>query len=177
MAISNGSATGEMPLDELQFENRIQPLMERAYQVAYQVLGDREAAQDAAQEAAMAAWQRRGQLRGPSLTSWFLKITLNKARAIRRLRWFSVIRSTSLAEARRGEAGDPLDGVADRLDLVVVLRRMPAADRITLLLLHAMDLPHAEAAHILGLSERGVRSRERRALLRIRPLLEEAGHE
>ena len=164
-------------MDELQFENRIQPLMERAYQVAYQVLGDREAARDAAQEAAMAAWQRRGQLRGPSLTSWFLKITLNKARAIRRRRWFSVIRSTSLAEARRGEAGDPLDGVADRLDLVVVLRRMPAADRITLLLLHALDLPHAEAAHILGLSERGVRSRERRALLRIRPLLEEAGHE
>ena len=110
MAISNGSATGEMPLDELQFENRIQPLMERAYQVAYQVLGDREAALDAAQEAAMAAWQRRGQLRGPSLTSWFLKITLNKARSIRRRRWFSVIRSTSLAEARRGEAGDPLDG-------------------------------------------------------------------
>ena len=174
MAISNGSATGEMPLDELQFANLIQPLMERGYQVAYQVLGDREAAQDAAQEAAMTAWRRRGQLRGPSLTGWFLKITLNKARAIRRRRWFTVIRSTSLAEASREAAGDPLDGVADRLDLVAVLRRMPAADRITLLLLHAMDLPHAEAANILGLSERGVRSRERRALRRIRPLLEEA---
>jgi len=173
MAVSNGSATGDVTLDELQFENLIQPLMDRAYQVAYQVLGDREAAQDAAQEAAITAWQRRGQLRGPSLTSWFLKITLNKARAIRRRRWFTVIRSTSLAEKGRELPRDPLDQVADRVDLVVVLRRMSAADRITLLLIHAMDVPHAEAAHILGLSERGVRSRERRALRRIRPYLEE----
>src|SRR5262249_56623374 len=81
-----------------------------AYQVAYQVLGDREAAQDAAQEAAITAWQRRGQLRGPSLRSWFLKITLNKARAIRRRRWFTVIRSTSLAERGRDLAGDALAG-------------------------------------------------------------------
>ena len=173
MAVSNGSASADVTLDELQFGNLIQPLMGRAYQVAYQVLGDRDAAQDAAQEAAITAWQRRSQLRGPSLTSWFLKITLNKARAIRRRRWFTVIRSTSMAERGRDLAGDPLEGVADRLDLVVILSRMPAADRITLLLLHAMDVPHAEAAHILGLSERGVRSRERRALRRIRPYLEE----
>src|SRR5262247_9192 len=107
MALSNGPAASDVATNQTSFEHLVQPLMHRAYQIAYQVLGDREAAQDAAQEAAITAWQRRGQLRGPSLTSWFLKITLNKARAIRRRRWFSVIRSTNLAEKGRDGPNDP----------------------------------------------------------------------
>jgi RNA polymerase sigma-70 factor, ECF subfamily len=173
MALSNGPAARDMELDEARFERLVQPLMDRAYQVAYQVLGDREAARDAVQEAAIAAWQRLGQLRGSSPDGWFLKIALNKARAIRRRRWFRVVRSATLAGRETDGWGGADDAIADRLDLVSVLRRLPATDRITLLLLHAMDMPHAEAARVLGLSERGVRSRERRALQRIRPYLDE----
>ena len=168
MAVSNGPVAGDVTTEQARFEHLVQPLMHRAYQIAYQVLGDREAAQDAAQEAAVTAWQKLGQLRGADPTGWFLKIALNKARAARRRRWFSVITSGSLPVAG---SGDPADGVADRLDLVAVLRQLSSTDRITLILLHAMDLPHTQAATILGLSERGVRSRERRALGRLRPYL------
>jgi RNA polymerase sigma-70 factor, ECF subfamily len=169
MAVSNGPAAGEVATDEAGFEHLVEPLMHRAYQIAFQVLGDREAAQDAAQEAAVTAWQKLGQLRAADPTGWFLRIALNKARAARRRRWFSVIRSASLPDAG---SSDPTESVADRLDLVAVLRRLSATDRITLILLHAMDIPHAQAATVLGLTERGVRSRERRALGRIRPYLE-----
>src|ERR1700730_16432181 len=93
MAVSNGPAAGDVPLDEIQFERLIQPLMRPAYQVAYQVLGDREAAEDAVQEAAILAWRRLHQFRGDSVRSWFLKIALNRARTARRRRWFSVIKS------------------------------------------------------------------------------------
>jgi RNA polymerase sigma-70 factor (ECF subfamily) len=155
--------------DEARFERLVLPLMQRAYEIAYQVLGDREAAQDAAQEAAVTAWQKLWQLRGADPTAWFLRIALNKARASRRRRWFSVIKSDTLDAAA---SSDPTEGIADRLDLLAVLRQLPATDRITLLLLHAMDLSPGQAATILRLSERGVRSRERRALLRIRPHLE-----
>jgi|SRR5215831_5302798 len=168
MALSNGPAASDVATNQTSFEHLVQPLMHRAYQIAYQVLGDREAAQDAAQEAAVTAWQKLGQLRGADPTGWFLRIALNKARAARRRRWFSVITSGSLPDAG---SGDPTDRVADRLDLVAGLRQLPATDRITLILLHAMDLPHAQAATILGLTERGVRSRERRALGRVRPYL------
>ena len=168
MAVSNGPAARDMAMDRTRFEHLVQPLMHRAYQIAYQVLGDREAAKDAAQEAAVTAWQKLEQLHGPDPTGWFLRIALNKARAARRRRWFSVITSGSLPQAG---SGDPTDGVADRLDLVAVLQKLSATDRITLILLHAMDMPHAQAATILGLTERGVRSRERRALERVRPHL------
>jgi len=168
MAVSNGLVTGDVATDEAGFEHLVEPLMHRAYQIAFQVLGDCEAAQDAAQEAAVTAWQKLGQLRGADPTGWFLRIALNKARAARRRRWFSVITSGSLPQAG---SGDPTDGVADRLDLVAVLQKLSATDRITLILLHAMDMPHAQAATILGLTERGVRSRERRALERVRPHL------
>ena len=169
MAVSSGSAAGDLATDEAGFERLVEPLMHRAYQIAFQVLGDREAAQDAAQEAAVTAWRKLGQLRGTDPTGWFLRIALNKARAARRRRWFSVIRSASLPDAG---SSDPTESVADRLDLVAVLRRLSAKDRITLILLHAMDMPHAQAATVLGLTERGVRSRERRALGRVRPYLE-----
>lgn len=161
MAVSNGPATGEVSTHEVGFEHLVEALMHRAYQIAFQVLGDREAAQDAAQEAAVTAWQKLGQRRAADPTGWFLRIALNKARAARRRRWFSVIRSASLPDAG---SSDPTETVADRLDLVAVLRRLSAKDRITLILLHAMDMPHAQAATVLGLTERGMRSRERRAL-------------
>lgn len=54
----------------------------------------------------------------------------------------------------------------------MALGRLSRNDRVALILLHVMDLSHGEAARILGLSERGLRSRERRALGRIRPHLE-----
>jgi len=169
MAVSNNPATGEVATHEAGFEHLVEPLMHRAYQIAFQVLGDREAAQDAAQEAAVTAWQKQGQRREADPTGWFLRIALNKARAARRRRWFSVIRSASLPDAG---SSDPTETVAERLDLVAVLRRLSEKDRITLILLHTMDMPHAQAATVLGLTERGMRSRERRALARIRPYLE-----
>ena len=93
MAVSNDPATGEVATYEAGFEHLVEPLMHRAYQIAFQVPGDCEAAQDAAQEAAVTAWQKLGQLRAADPTGWFLRIALNKARAARRRRWFSVIRS------------------------------------------------------------------------------------
>jgi RNA polymerase sigma-70 factor, ECF subfamily len=174
MAVSDESAGGDLPMDEAQFRSLVWPLMDRAYEVAYQVLRDRDSAQDAAQEAAITAWRRRDQLRSANPSGWFVKISLNKARAMRRRRWFSVIKSSLLVERGRQPQDDPQAGAVSRLDLVTELRRLSAADRTTLLLLYGMDMSHVEAAQVLSLSERGVRSRERRALRRLRPYLEDA---
>ncbi len=164
-----GSVAREAVLDESRFQAWLEPLLHRAYVLSYHILQDRQAAEDAVQEATLAAWRRWHQRRAGSPDAWFLKIAVNKARDLRRRRWFHVLR---LAEPPDRSEVTPAEDLDDRPELIMALGRLSRNDRVALILLHVMDLSHGEAAQILGLSERGLRSRERRALGRIRPHLE-----
>lgn len=154
--------------DEAAFEDLIRPLLEPGLRLAFAMLGNRADAEDATQEAVTRAWRRLGQLRpGAPMRPWFLAIVANQCRSVRRSRWFRVAR---LPELLRDVAwADP----AERLDLASALRRLPPTDRQALFMRYYLDLPLAEVAAALGVTEAAARVRLHRACRRLRPGLRE----
>jgi len=146
------------------FSILIQPLLDPAYRLAAVMLGDRSAAEDAVQEASVKAWRKLGQLRGDerSLRPWFLSIVANECRMARRQRWWSVVR---VAEPQR--PSEPGAGGLSS-DLKDAVLRLPADDRLPLVLFFYLDLPVEEVARTLGVSEPAARSRIYRAARRLR---------
>jgi len=149
------------------FASLIQPLLDPAYRLAAVMLADRTAAEDAVQEASIKAWRKFRQLRGDqrSLRSWFLSIVANECRMARRQRWWSVVK---VAEPPR-ESADRGDTAADLKDAVM---RLPADDRLPLVLFFYLDLPVDEVARTLAVSEPAARSRIYRAARKLRADLE-----
>src|SRR5262249_21877943 len=152
------------------FSSLIQPLLDPGYRLAAVMLADRSAAEDAVQEASIKAWRKFGQLRGDdrSLRSWFLSIVADGCRLARRQRGWSGVR---LAEPRP----ETLSSASRELssDLKDAVLRLPADDRLPLVLFFYLDLPVDEVARTLGVSESAARSRIYRAARRLRDDLNE----
>jgi len=151
------------------FASLIQPLLDPAYRLAAVMLADRTAAEDAVQEASLKAWRKFRQVRGDesSIRPWFLSIVANECRMARRQRWWSVVK---VAEPPREAEADA--GVASA-DLKEAVLRLPADDRLPLVLFFYLDLPVEEVARTLGVSEPAARSRIYRAARRLRANLVE----
>jgi RNA polymerase sigma-70 factor, ECF subfamily len=147
------------------FASLISPLLDPAYRLAAVMLADRTAAEDAVQEASIKAWRKFRQLKGDerALRSWFLSIVANECRMIRRQRWWSVVK---VAEPPISEGGGASSDLKD------AVLRLPADDRLPLVLFFYLDLPVAEVARTLGVSESAARSRIYRAARRLRADLE-----
>ena len=142
----------------------IQPLLDSAYRLAAVMLADRSAAEDAVQEASIKAWRKLRQLRGDerSLRPWFLSIVANECRMARRQRWWSVLR---VAEPRPEEEPVAPEASSDLKDAVL---RLPASDRLPLVLFFYLDLPMDEVARALRVSEPAARARIYRAARKLR---------
>lgn len=69
------------------------------------------------------------------------------------------------------ESSVPADDPATRLDLLDALATLPPLDRAVVVLRYWEDRPVADTARDLGLTEAVVRTRARRALQRLRPLV------
>jgi RNA polymerase sigma-70 factor (ECF subfamily) len=147
----------------------LQPLLDPAFRLAAVMLADRGAAEDAVQEASIKAWRKLGQIRGDegSLRPWFLSIVANECRMVRRQRWWSVMR---LAEPR-AENEPARDALPS--DLRDAVLRLPADDRLPLVLFFYLDLPVAEVGRTLDVSESAARARIYRAAKRLRADLTE----
>lgn len=150
----------------------------RLVQLCAYLSHDPEAAEDLAQETLVEAWNNVHKLYDPrSCAAWLRAIARNVCR-----RWQSTRRHTSV------RLHDPLDGVAlinDRPDSLTIelehaelvhlldraLALLPAQTR-TLLIEHYMrDVPHAEIAARLGVSEGAVRVQAHRGKLALRRVL------
>ncbi len=151
------------------FATVIQPLLDPAYRLAAVMLGDRSAAEDAVQEASIKAWRKLRQLRGDeaSLRPWFLSIVANECRMARRQRWWSVVRVADPSPERDVRAGEAA------MDLKDAVLRLPASDRLPLVLFFYLDLPVDEVARALGVSESAARARIYRAARKLRADLTE----
>jgi RNA polymerase sigma-70 factor, ECF subfamily len=126
------------------------------------VTGSRAAAEDAVHEALARAWERGGI---DHLDRWVLTVALNLARN----RWRKVRREVPAGDtARRDDGCEPDDGRL--VDLRRAVRALPARQREVVALHYLLDLPVAEVARLLGLSEGGVKH----ALFRARRSLAEA---
>ena len=155
--------------DAWAFAVLLDPLWVPAYRLAFSMLGEREAAEDAVQESALKAWRsvRRLSSDTSSLRPWFLTIVANQCRSTRRSRWWSVVRSDAVVPA------PDLQGVTaeERLDLVAMMKRLPADLRLTLALRYYLDLPMDEVAAVSRISLPAAKSRLRRALKALAPAL------
>jgi RNA polymerase sigma-70 factor (ECF subfamily) len=155
--------------DRYAFEQLLVPLLQPAYRVAFNMLGDRNEADDAVQQAALNAWRGvRGLRPGtPSLRPWFLAIVINECRAIRRGRWWRVLRMPDIRSAPTS-----LPDLDRGWDLRRALDRLPAGQRLLLYLYFCSDLPFEEIGPILRISPAAARARLYRITRRLRPQLE-----
>ncbi len=140
--------------------------------------GDMDTAEDLAQETLLEAWRHGDGLRNPEArAAWLRGIARNVC-----LRWLRrhgrdsahVSRGDVLAEERADEEIDPLAEL-ERHDLILLLDRalalLPTDARRALVDRYIDDLPHAEVAARLGLSEAAAAARLYRARRALRHVL------
>ena len=151
----------------------LQPLWDPAYRLAFSMLRDRGAAEDAVQEAALKAWRNVRKLRRDTseLRPWFLTIVANQCRSMRRSRWWGVERHENPETPTESDSAR-LD---ESLDLVRALYRLSPNHRLVLALRFYLDLPMDEVATVLGMPLSSAKSRLRRALRALEPVLNYEG--
>ncbi|HEV2218717.1 MAG TPA: RNA polymerase sigma factor [Candidatus Dormibacteraeota bacterium] len=147
------------------FADLLRPLYSSAFRVALALLHDRGEAEDAVQEAAFKAWRKLGTVRrGAPLRPWFLAIVANQCRSVRRKSWWSPERlEERLADFRVADADA-------RIDLHQALKDLDYDQRLVLVLRYYLDLPYEEIAQVMGISAKAARSRNERAIRRLRPI-------
>jgi RNA polymerase sigma factor (sigma-70 family) len=165
------------------------PLLERAFpeerarvvRLATALTGSPEAAEDLAQEALLEAWRSRHKLVEPEGASrWLSVITRNVC-----LRWLREQgRASTHAEEPFEDEHDLQDWTTGTPDLEIELERselaelldralakLPAATRTALVQRYILELPQAEIAARLGLSEGAVEARLQRGKISLHRLL------
>ena len=151
--------------DGAAFADLMRPLYATAFRVAFAVLHDSAEAEDAVQEAAFKAWRKLGTVRrGAPLRPWFLAIVANQCRSGRRRSWWS---------AQPLDAPPPDARFPDpdaRIDLNRALKDLDHDERLVLVLRYYLDLPYEEIAEVMGISTKAARSRNERAIRRLRPI-------
>lgn len=143
----------------------------QVFRYAYHLLGNREDADDIKQETFLRAYQAIKTFRSESsLQTWLLKICGNLCRdRIKSWDRRKVVYDSSLRDEQLGASGEAEDPYAvvsrnETTDMIFkVLRGMPEAQRIIIVLHEIEDLNYDEIAAILGCSRTSVKLRLFRA--------------
>ena len=138
--------------------------LDRAYRLAGFLLGDALEAEDATQDALVRAWRSFGSLRDPEgFRPWFDRILVNlcrdRLRRRRRIPFIPLDGTPELVHAR-----DPFAAILDRDEVLVLLNRLDADERIVIVLHYWADLTLVAVAERLGWPIGTVKSRLHRAL-------------
>jgi RNA polymerase sigma-70 factor (ECF subfamily) len=168
-ALATVSGIGKATVErEAAFAELVRQERDRAVAMAYHLTGgDRALAEDVAQEAFVRAYRALPRFRGEaSLSTWFLRIVINRAQSARRREW---LRQRMGALVGRGESSTP-SGVDPglRRRIGAALDRLTATQRAAFALVHLEGQSVAEAAEILGKPVGTVKSHLHRALLSLR---------
>jgi RNA polymerase sigma-70 factor (ECF subfamily) len=159
--------------DRSAFEELVKRHQGAVLNIIYRFMGDRHKAEDLAQEVFLRVWQAAGRYKPTAkFTTWIYRITanlcLNELKSVRR--WKLIFFSSG------GTGGNPEDSYPDQHayegqtpeDLLVAadtrrrvasaLQRLPANQRLAVILKRYDDLPYKEIARILGCSVSAVDS-------------------
>ena len=152
-----------------------------AYNVAYRILGDADAAADATQDAFLSAFKAIRQFRGGSFKAWILRIVTNSCYdqlRTKQRRPADSLDDLDVEEDHLRSLRDPSerpDEYVERRQLDQMLqagiRRLPAEQRVVLVLSDVQGLNYQEIAAATGLSLGTVKSRLSRGRARLRGLL------
>jgi RNA polymerase sigma-70 factor (sigma-E family) len=155
--------------DAEEFAEFVRTTGPRLHRAALLLTGDHHLTEDLTQATyarVYASWRRVSRADDP--LAYARRTLLNTYLSHRRLRRNSELPADpALLPERSGSEGDH----ATRLDLLDALATLPPHDRAVLVLRYWEDRSVADTAHDLGLTETAVRTRSRRALQRLRPLL------
>jgi RNA polymerase sigma-70 factor (ECF subfamily) len=176
-----------------EFEERLLPLRDCAFNLAVWLVSSRADAEDVVQDAYVRAWRAYGTVRGPSVKAWLLTIVRNTAyrHLHNRSRQSNVV---SLDDAWRGSeradgpalrepASDADDAEAclirsdERDALMAALATLPVALRETIVLREMEDLSYREIADVMATPVGTVMSRLHRARADLRKALAGPGKE
>lgn len=152
-----------------EFATFVRETATQLHRAALLLTGDRQLAEDLTQTTyakVFAAWRRVSRADNP--LAYARTTLLNSFLSHRRLR-----RSSELPADPDLERGGSVPGVdpATRLDLLEALTTLAPLDRAVVVLRYWEDRSVADTAHDLGLTAAVVRTRSRRALQRLRPLV------
>ena len=157
---------GERPVAQAQrFEEAFADLYRLAYRVSFRVLGDRGDAEDVAQEALARTHVRWSKL-ADKPEGWVVTVATNLSIDRHRRR--------SRPLPRGDEVLALVDAhLAERLDLVHALRRLPRRQRQVVVLRYLADWSELDVADELGCSPGAVKSHAARGLASLRRHLDE----
>jgi RNA polymerase sigma-70 factor (ECF subfamily) len=158
------------------FATLVRRHQDRLWAVALRTLGDREEAADALQDALVAAFKGARSYRGDAaVTTWLHRIVVNAC--IDRVRRRQARPSVPIEGHEFAQRGDAHAAVEARLDVQAALARLPAPQRMAIVLVDIEDLPVAEVARLLGVAEGTVKSRCARARMALATMLRDPGDE
>jgi RNA polymerase sigma-70 factor (ECF subfamily) len=187
LALKNGSDAELAALTIAGRQDAFAAIMQRheirIYRIVRSNIGDADEALDITQEVFVAAYLALSRY-DPArpLINWLVTIALNKCRdwsrrrVLRRLLRFAFPIDDSVA-AIADDSVRADDALADRQNLAAVMRALPAlpAQLKEPLILCTIDgLSQSEAGALLGISEKAVETRIRRARLRLAEILNDA---
>jgi RNA polymerase sigma-70 factor (sigma-E family) len=155
--------------DAEEFADFVRRTGPRLHRAALLLTGDHHLTEDLTQATyarVFASWRRVSRADDPF--AYARRTLLNTYLSHRRLRRSSEVP----ADPTLGpELPAPESDHTTRLDLLDALATLPPPDRAVLVLRYWEDRSVADTAHDLGLTETAVRTRSRRALQRLRPLV------
>jgi RNA polymerase sigma-70 factor (ECF subfamily) len=157
--------------DQAAFARLLESIDDRFHGVAYGILRDMHLAEDAVQAAMLKIWRDLPQLREPAaFDAWAYRLLVRtcQSESKQAKRWMPAL---ALSGADPSAARD-LATVDDRDQIERGFRHLTVQQRSIIVLHHYLDLPHEEAAEILGVSVGTARSRLSRALQALRAALE-----
>lgn len=145
--------------DPAAFETLIGAAYDRLYAIAYRILRDRTAAEDATQDAVVRCWRDLRGLREPDrFEAWLHRLLVNACRDIarRHQRRAPEVLGTGVDAPA---SGDDYGRLADHDELERAFVRLPADQRIALVLTHYVGYTAPELALILNVPAGTVYSR------------------
>lgn len=142
------------------------------WKMASSLLRSEDAAADALQECTIKAWRACPRFSGDcALSTWLARILLNTCYDHLRIQrkvvpFATLVEGDSCADAdvlfAEHAHGAPEEHIQE-LDVQATLERLNANDRLVLTLFYVSDLPTAQIAEMLGISDGAVRTRLARA--------------
>jgi len=152
-------------MDSSGYDERFDDLAALAYRVAFRMVGSREDARELAQETmarAYAHWRRAR----THPEAWVARVASNVAIDLLR-------RRVRLAAPSPEPLPDLGVHVAERMELVQALERLPRRQRQVVVLRYLADLPERQVAEELGCSSGTVKQHASRGLAALRAALSE----
>lgn len=157
-------------------------LLERHYDLvwrqAWRILGSRERAEDVAQDVCVKLGSAVRSFRGDAkFTTWLHRIVyttaLDALRATQRMQPAEPSEIIRLADHMQFEAG--VEESDDPTGLWTAVRSLPGQQRDAILFVYGEEMSHAEAASVMGCSEKTVSWHVNEAKKRLKILLEAVG--